>query len=352
MQAAIADPHRLDTERLAHWIARELGERVPALSAEKFPGGQSNPTFLLRVDGAPRWVLRKKPPGVLLPSAHAIEREYRVMAALAQSEVPVPRMLALCTDADVIGTSFVLMEHVTGRTFWDMRLPDLVAAQRSALYDDMNRVIAALHVVDPQSLGLADFGRQGGYFSRQIARWTAQYRATETGRIEAMEQLIAWLPEALPDGLDETRLVHGDFRIDNLIFHPTEPRVIAVIDWELSTLGHPLADLAYHLMSWRLSPAEFRGLAGENLDALGIPDEARYLARYAERTGRDPVDPATWEFAIVYNLFRVACIRQGVLKRALDGNASSERAREAGSRARDMAELAWRMAAQPTRATR
>ena len=338
-----ADPHRLDTARLAQWMAREVGVVPQALEVTKFPGGQSNPTYLLS-DGDARWVLRKKPPGVLLPSAHAIEREYRVMAALAGSAVPVPRMLALCTDAEVIGTPFFLMEHMDGRNVWDMRLPGLSGAGRAALYDDMSRVIAALHALDPVALGLADFGRQGGYFGRQIARWTAQYRATETDRIEAMEQLIAWLPEALPAGLDDTRLVHGDFRIDNLIFHPAEPRVIAVIDWELSTLGHPLADLAYHLMAWRLPPEAFRGLAGEDLGALGIPDEARYLAAYAARSGHAAVDPAQWEFAMVYNLFRVACIRQGVFRRALDGNASSERARDAGSRAREMAELAWRMA--------
>ena len=321
-----------------------LGERVSGLSAEKFAGGQSNPTYLLRVDGEPRWVLRKKPPGVLLPSAHAVEREYRVMAALADTDVPVPRMRALCTDAEVIGTPFFLMEHVAGRMFWDMRLPAVQPAERGALYDDMNRVIAALHAVDVTSRGLAEFGRQGGYFARQIARWTAQYRATETARIDAMESLIDWLPRAVPAGLDETRLVHGDFRIDNLIFHAEEPRVIAVIDWELSTLGHPLADLAYHLMSWRLSPEEFRGLAGEDLRALGIPDEAQYLSAYVARTGQPAVDAPTWSFAIIYNLFRVACIRQGVLKRALDGNASSERAVEAGRRAGDIAALAWRMA--------
>jgi aminoglycoside phosphotransferase (APT) family kinase protein len=266
------------------------------------------------------------------------------MAALSNTAVPVPRMVALCMDAEVIGTPFFLMERVEGRSFWDMRLPGLAPAERAAIYDEMNRVIAALHALDPAAIGLADFGRQGGYFGRQIARWTAQYRATETNRIEAMEQLIAWLPAALPAGLDETRLVHGDFRIDNLIFHPVEPRVLAVIDWELSTLGHPLADLAYHLMSWRLAPAEFRGLAGENLSALGIPDESQYLAAYVARSAGAPVDAAHWAFAIVYNLFRVACIRQGIFTRALAGNASSEHAREAGSRARDMAELAWRMA--------
>ncbi len=339
-----ADPHRLDTGALALWLRRELGVSAGVLEAEKFPGGQSNPTYLLRADGEARWVLRKKPPGVLLPSAHAVEREHRVMAALAQSDVPVPRMVALCTDADVVGTPFFLMELVQGRTFWDMRMPGVSVPERTAMYADMNRVIAALHALDPAALGLADFGRQGGYFARQITRWSAQYRATETERIEAMEHLIEWLPAALPAGPEQSCLVHGDFRIDNLIFHPEEPRVVAVIDWELSTIGHPLADLAYHLMSWRLPPEDFRGLAGVDIDALGIPGEQACLRSYLERNAVPAPDPREWEFAIAYNLFRVACIRQGVMKRALAGNASNAAALDAGRRARQTAEFAWQAA--------
>lgn len=336
--------HQIDVRKLAAWLRDQMGVAAAAVEAEKFPGGQSNPTYLLRIDGVPRFVLRKKPPGVLLPSAHAVEREYRVMTALADSDVPVPRTRALCLDETIVGTPFYLMDHVAGRNFWDMRLPDLAPPERAAIYDEMNRVIAALHGLDVHAIGLDDFGRHGGYFARQIVRWTKQYRATETDPIDAMDRLIEWLPAHLPEGLDETTLVHGDYRIDNLIFHPTEPRILGVIDWELSTLGHPLADLAYHMMAWRLSPDEFRGLAGVDLAAQGIPDEAAYLSAYLARTGRPPIDPAHWEFAIVYNMFRVACIRQGVLKRALAGNASSQSALEAGRRARDMANIAWRAA--------
>ena len=339
-----ADPHALSPGPLAAWLRSTLGESVSALSARKFPGGQSNPTYQLLQGEVPCWVLRKKPPGVLLPSAHAIEREYRAMSALAASAVPVPRMIALCEDASIVGTPFFLMEYVEGRNFREMRLPGLDPRERTAMYEDMNRVIAALHALDPRTVGLGDFGREGHYMARQITRWTRQYRATETRRLEAMERLIDWLPAHLPPDPGANTLVHGDFRIDNLIFHPREPRVVAVLDWELSTLGDPLADLAYHLMSWRLDPAEFRGLAGEALPALGIPGEAVYLARYLARRGLEPVEPAHWEFMIAFNLFRVACIRQGVLARALAGNASNDSALAAGRRAEDMAELGWRVA--------
>lgn len=336
--------HQLDNQRLAAWLSSNMDVRAKLIETEKFAGGQSNPTYLLKVDGAPRFVLRKKPPGTLLPSAHAVEREYRVMTALQETDVPVPKTYALCEDTSVIGTAFFLMDYVAGRNFWDMRLPDVKRDERAAIYDEINRVIAALHQLDPDTLGLNDYGRKGGYFERQITRWTKQYRATETQSIAAMDQLIDWLPKHLPEGLDETSIVHGDYRIDNLIFHKEKPQILAVIDWELSTLGHPLADLAYHLMAWRLSADEFRGLAGTDLSSLGIPSEAQYLAAYVERTQRPAIDPAHWEFAMVFNMFRVACIRQGVLKRALTGNASNDFALSAGRRAEAMATIAWQAA--------
>lgn len=342
----MTEPRLPDRARLAPWLRDNVagceGCTAETLAVEKFAGGQSNPTYRLTLGDGRRYVLRRKPDGALLPSAHAVDREYRVMAALAGSAVPVARMHALCTDDSVIGTMFYVMDYVQGRTFWDPRLPELAREERGAIYAEMNRVIAALHSLDPAALGLADFGRPGNYFERQIGRWSKQYRATETDRIEAMERLLDWLPAHVP-ATDETRLVHGDYRIDNMIFHPTEPRVLAVVDWELATLGHPLADFAYHAMVWRLSPTELRGLAGEDLAALGIPDERAYVDAYLRHSGRAGFDPAEWEFAIAYNMFRVACIRQGVLKRALEGNASNERALEAGRKARDMAELAWRL---------
>lgn len=335
--------HAIDSARLAAWLRANVEDFRGTLGVEKFPGGQSNPTYALSIDGEKRYVMRRKPGGELLPSAHAVDREYRVLRALAGSDVPVARAYALCTDDSVVGTMFYIMEHVDGRNFWNPLLPELTATDRAAAYDDMNRVLAALHSIDPASVGLEDFGRPGNYFARQITRWSRQYRAAETERIEAMENLLAWLPEHIPAD-DASCIVHGDYRIDNLIFHREQPRVVAVIDWELSTLGHPLADFSYHAMAWRLSQEQFRGLAGADLHALNIPDETAYVQAYLRRSGRAAIDPQIWEFAIAYNLFRVACIRQGILKRALDGNASNAQALEAGARARDMAEMAWRQA--------
>lgn len=335
------DPHALDIARLDSWLRANVDDFRGTLTAEKFAGGQSNPTYALSIDGAKRYVLRKKPGGELLPSAHAVDREFRVARALYGSDVPVARMHALCEDTAVIGTMFYVMDYVGGRTFWDPRLPEIDRAQRPAFYTDMNRVIAALHSVDPDAVGLSDFGKPGNYFARQIARWSRQYRATETEHIDAMENLLAWLPERVPNS-GASRIVHGDFRIDNLLFHKTEPRVVAVLDWELATLGHPLADFAYHVMVWRLTPQQFRGLCATDLADLNIPLEQDYVQMYLQRTGEKEFDQRDWEFAIAYNLFRVACIRQGILKRALEGNASNEQALQAGSRAREMAEIAWR----------
>ncbi len=331
---------RLPVDALAAYLRRHVHDFHGPLEVTPLTGGQSNPTYRVTA-GEHRWVLRRKPPGVLLASAHAIEREYRVMAALAGSGVPVPRMHALCEDPAVIGSPFFVMDFVEGRVFADPALPGLANAQRGAIYDEMNRVIAALHGVDLQAAGLADYGRPQNYLARQIDRWTRQYRASETERIDAMERLIDWLPAHRPEG-DETALVHGDFRIDNLIFHPTEPRVLAVLDWELSTLGHPLVDLAYHGMAWRVTPAEFRGMKGHDLAALGIPSEDAYLADYSRRTGR--AELPHWDYYLAFNMFRMAAILQGILARALQGSAASDDAERTGQQTRPMAEAGWREA--------
>lgn len=336
---AIPESHRFDEARLAAYLRQHVEGFAGAPQILKFRGGQSNPTFLI-VAGERRYVLRKKPPGILLPSAHAVEREYRVMTALRGSAVPVARTYCLCEDPQIIGTPFFVMEYVEGRVLFDPTLAGMVPSQRSALYDEMNRVIAALHRVDYAQIGLGDFGKPGNYFARQIDRWTRQYRASETERIEAMENLINWLPRNIPAG-DETTLVHGDFRLDNLIFHRQEPRVLAVLDWELSTLGHPLADFSYHMMAWRLSGQEFRGMRGAGLAALGIPDESAYRDEYCRRTGRGGIEH--WEFYLAYNMFRMAGILQGIMKRVLEGNAAAPDAVEHGRRAKPLAEAGWRI---------
>ena len=312
------------------------GFRGP-LTATKFKGGQSNPTY--RVDAASgTYVLRRKPPGQLLPSAHAVDREFRVLQALHGSAVPVAQPLHLCTDESVIGSMFYLMSYVDGRIFWDPSLPDLAPAQRGEIYLAIIDAMAALHTVDPAAVGLADYGKAGGYFERQLRRWGEQYRASETRPIAAMDELIARLPARCPADDGSVALAHGDFRIDNLMFHPSEPRVIAIVDWELSTLGHPLADLGYFCMALRLprNPA-LPGLAGLDRAALGIPDEAALLARYSALTGR-PI-PADWPFVLAFSFFRLAAIAQGVAKRAEQGNASSEQAVQAGRMTEMLAQL-------------
>ena len=335
----VAPQHEFDTARLAAWLAANVAPLAGPLEVAQFKGGQSNPTYLLSA-GEQRYVLRRKPPGKLLPSAHAVDREFRVIEALAPTDVPVARALALCEDEAIIGTAFYVMEYVTGRVLWDPALPGMDPAQRSAIHDEMNRVISALHTVDPVAVGLDGFGKTGEYIARQVARWSRQYQASETEKIEAMDKLIAWLPGNIPEG-DETRIVHGDYRIDNVIFDAAEPRILAVIDWELSTLGHPLADFAYHCMAWRIPPGMFRGLAGLDFDALGIPDERSYVAAYCRRTGRGAIADRDWEYYMAYNMFRIAAIAQGVMARALQGNASSAEALETGRKARPLAELAW-----------
>lgn len=345
--AEAAQLRALDLSRLSAWLRDHVPGADGQLEAEKFAGGQSNPTYLLSLDDRPCLVLRRKPDGVLLPSAHAVEREYRVTRALAESAVPVARPLALCEDSSVVGTPFFVMEYARGRNFWDARLPDQLPEERAAIYNEMNRVLAALHSIDPVSVRLEDFGRPDKYFARQVARWTKQYRATMTEPIEAMEQLIEWLPVNDP-GLEASRIVHGDFRNDNLIFAPDAPRIIAVLDWELATLGHPLADLAQHVMAWRVPAEGYRGLSDTDLPALGIPQEAEYVHRYGERSGTGPIDPAHWRYALAFAMFRNAGIRQGVYRRAMDGNASSQVAAMHGARAGEIAGLGWRIACGET----
>ncbi|WAI83242.1 MULTISPECIES: phosphotransferase family protein [Achromobacter] len=308
-----------------------------SLRVRPLTGGQSNPTYLLE-DKAGARVLRKQPPGALLPSAHAIDREYRVMAALAGTDVPVPRMLHYCADADVLGTPFYLMSYARGRVFMDPALPGLEPAERGALYVETGRVLATLHAVDPAAVGLADYGRAGDFFARQVARWTRQYRDTETAVIPAMDALIDWLPRHLPTD-DQTRLVHGDYRIDNLVFDPLAPRAIALLDWELSTLGHPMADLAYHCMCWRIPPSLWRGIAGLDLAALGIPSEAEFVRSYCRARGIAP--PPNWDFYLAYSFFRIAAILQGVYARALAGNAAAADGKEMGARVAPLAGLGW-----------
>jgi aminoglycoside phosphotransferase (APT) family kinase protein len=329
----------LDTDRLGPYLSAHVPGFGRLIGAEKFAGGQSNPTFLITSTQG-RFVLRRKPPGTLLKSAHAVDREYRVMAALAQTDVPVPRVLHLCEDDSVIGSMFYVMDCVEGRIFWDGRLPDLSSEERTAIYDSMNGALVALHRVDPAAVGLADYGKPGSYFERQIARWTGQYRASETHPIPAMDALIAWLEGNTPEDDGRVSLVHGDYRLDNMIFEPSGTRILAVLDWELSTLGHPLADLAYQCMQWRL-PFEgaFRGLGGIDRKAYGIPTEAEYVELYCRRAGTEVV--GNWPFYLAFSFFRLAAILQGVYKRSLDGNASNpERARRMGEAVPLMAAMA------------
>ncbi len=341
----------LDTAALEGWLSAHVEGFAGPLSLEQFKGGQSNPTYLLKTPAA-QYVMRSKPAPVakLLPSAHAIEREFQVMGALAGTDVPVPAMLALCEDEAVIGRAFYVMEFMPGRVLWDQSLPGMDNAERAALYDEMNRVIAALHQVDFKARGLEAYGKPGNYFERQIGRWSKQYLASVTDPNPAMDALLAWLPAHIPASArdeGEISIVHGDYRMDNVVFHPTEPRIIAVLDWELSTLGHPLADFSYHCMSWHIrTSGAARGLGGKNLAELGIPSEREYVQRYCERTGRADASAvmADWNFYMAYNMFRIAAIVQGIAKRVVDGTASSAQARETAASAKPLAELAWTFA--------
>ncbi len=348
----VPEHQQVDVAALQSWLSTHVEGFAGPLSLEMFKGGQSNPTYKL-VTPQRSYVMRSKPAPVakLLPSAHAIEREFAVMRGLHGTDVPVARMHALCEDESVIGRAFYVMEFVAGRVLWDQSLPGMAPTERGAIYDEMNRIMAALHKVPFAERGLADYGKPGNYFERQIGRWSKQYQASITQPIAEMDELMQWLPLHIPAIAQDPRftsIVHGDFRLDNLIFHPTEPRVLAVLDWELSTLGHALADFSYHCMAWHIPPGAFRGIGGLDLPALGIPSEADYIARYCARTGWvSPQDlQPHWNFFLAYNLFRIAAILQGIAKRAEAGIAASAQAASAAAGARPLAQMAWSFAQQ------
>ena len=339
--ATVRPGYELDLEVLDGWMRANVAGYAGPLEIEQFKGGQSNPTYKLRTPGK-TYVLRKQPPGPLLKGAHALDREAKVLTSLSRAGFPVAAIHGLCTDPTVIGTIFYVMDMVEGRIFWDAALPDVSRAERAALFDAMNGTIADLHSIDFTAIGLADYGRPGNYFERQIARWSRQYlEDTEAGRDPHMDRLVEWLPSHIPDG-EETSIVHGDFRLDNLIFHPTEPRILAVLDWELSTLGHPGADFAYHAMMYRMPPHIVAGLGGTEPAALGIADEAAYLAAYCRRRGLAGMPG--YDFYVAFNFFRLAAIFHGIKGRVIRGNASSAQARERVAVLPELMRLAWQQA--------
>jgi len=349
---AVAGHQAFNVAMLSDWLNVHLSGFSGPLTVESFKGGQSNPTYKL-ITPTRSYVMRAKPGPVakLLPSAHAIEREYAVMRGLAGTQVPVPEMLVLCEDESVIGRAFYIMEFIAGRILWDQTLPDMRPSDRAAIYSEMNRVISELHLVNFAAQGLGSYGRPGNYFERQIARWSKQYLASVTQPIPEMDQLIAWLPHHIPEmAKSETMvsIVHGDFRLDNVIFHPTEPRILAVLDWELSTLGHPLADFSYHAMAWNIPPGSFRGIAGVDVESLGIPTQLEYVRMYCEHTRLTTPDALSpdWNFYMAYNMFRIAAILQGIAKRVEAGTASSAQAVSSGAGAKPLAQLAWKFAQQ------
>ena len=339
MSASVQDAFSFDTNALAAYLEQHVDGFKGPLTAEKFPGGQSNPTFKITAQNG-LYVLRRKPPGELLKSAHAVDREFRVLSALADTKVPVARVYHLCEDDGVIGSMFYLMECVNGRILWDPTLPDQTPQERTAIYTEMNRVLAALHSVDLDAVGLTDYGRPGNYFERQVSLWSRQYLASELEPNADMATLIAWLPAHLPEDDGRVSLVHGDFRLDNMMLHPTEPKALALLDWELSTLGHPLADLSYQCMQLRIpaDAGQYSGLGGVDRKALGIPTEEEYVAMYCERMGLVAI-PA-WNFYLAFNFFRFAAILQGVYRRAKEGNASNSKAMELGQLVGPMAKMA------------
>ncbi|MFN3388845.1 MAG: phosphotransferase family protein [Allosphingosinicella sp.] len=334
--------HRFDVAGLERWMQARVDGFEGPLTVEQFRGGQSNPTYKL-ITPARAYVLRRKPPGKLLPGAHAVEREFHAISALEKQGFPVAHPYGLCEDESVIGTSFYVMDMVEGRIFWEADFPQVPLDQRAAYFDAMNETIARLHMIDPQAAGLGDYGKPGNYFERQIGRWSKQYLGdVEAGRVPAMDRLVEWLPANIPAGEEEARIIHGDFRCDNMIFHPTEPRVLAVLDWELSTLGHPLADFAYHLMMYRMPAGITTGLAGLDLAARNIPSEADYVAAYCRRTGRDFIPHL--DFYIAFNLFRLAAIVHGIKGRIARGTAASAHADRMAAGLEGLAELAWAQA--------
>ena len=340
----VREAHRFDEKKLEAFCRENVEGFGGELSVRQFQGGQSNPTFLLETTGpggGVKYVLRKKPPGKLLASAHQVDREYKVMKALAATDVPVPKMYALCQNAEVIGTDFYIMEHLDGRVLRDPTLPGMSPAERAAIYDQMNDVLARLHSVDLKAAGLEDFGKPGNYFERQIGRWTKQYRAAQTDNIEEMEHLIEWLPENIPAD-DSVSIAHGDYRLENTMFHKSEPKMIAVLDWELATIGHPLADLAYNCMLYHMETFSQGTLMNVDFATSGIPAEKDYVADYCRRTGRDGIE--NWNFYLSFSIFRLASIGQGVYKRGLDGNASSDKATQYGEVAGYLARTAWDLA--------
>ncbi len=346
----VSGQHGFDNAALSSWLERNLAGFAGPLEVEMFKGGQSNPTYKL-VTPSRSYVMRAKPGPVakLLPSAHAVEREFAVMRGLAGTGVPVPEMFCLCEDESVVGRAFYIMEFMQGRVLWDQALPDMSVAGRGEIYDEMNRVISALHTVKFAQQGLAGYGKPGNYFDRQIGRWSKQYIASVTQPIPEMDKLMEWLPANMPASArdaSKVSIVHGDFRLDNLMFDPAQPRVIAVLDWELSTLGHPLADFSYHCMAWNVPHQMSRGIGGLDLAQLGIPSEAEYIRRYCERTQLTTPEAlkGDWSFYMAYNMFRIAAILQGIAKRAEAGTASSAQAVSSGAGARPMAELAWKFA--------
>lgn len=338
---AIREGHEFAVDKLDSWMAYRIGGYAGPLSIEQFKGGQSNPTYKL-ITPTRRYVMRRKPPGQLLKGAHAVEREFRVISALGAANFPVAHAYALCEDEAVVGTAFYIMEMVEGRIFWDSTLPGLTAEERPAYFDAMNATIAQLHAYDPEAIGLGDYGRAGNYFERQVGRWSRQYLEDEAaGRLPDMDWLVEWLPQNIPEG-DESSVVHGDFRADNMIWHATEPKVLAVLDWELSTLGHPLADFTYHLMMYHLPPHIIGGFKGADLAALNIPAQDDYVAAYCARTGRKGIDNLS--FYLAFNMFRFAAIIHGIKGRMARGTASSPEAASLVATLPELAGLARAMA--------
>ncbi len=339
----VREPHQFDIEQLEAYLLSHVESFHGPLRVQQFKGGQSNPTYLLESPSG-KYVMRRKPPGKLLKSAHAVDREFKVISALYAADFPVPRPYVLCKDEEIVGTMFFIMEFVEGRIFWELELPESDPEERRAIYDNLGETIAQLHNFDHEKIGLGDYGKPGNYFARQISRWSKQYYASETDKLEEMDKLIEWLPENIP-GDESASVVHGDFRLDNLIIHPSKPRVIAVLDWELSTIGHPLGDFTYHLMAWQTPEIGIgsSGLLGKDLSILGIPTEDEYVASYCARTNRtDGIQNR--DFYSAYNFFRIAAILQGIAGRVRDGTAASAHAERAEKAVPPLVDMGWEYA--------